>query len=87
MDPYAVLGVPRDATPAQISAAYRRLVRELHPDAADPDPERLAEVLAAYRALRERPVPVAPPQPARRVRRRPSPGEPDIRAGPVRWER
>ena len=40
-DPYALLGVPRSATRAQIQAAYRRLARELHPDASqDPGPAR-----------------------------------------------
>ncbi|AGM08099.1 J domain-containing protein [Amycolatopsis keratiniphila] len=51
-DPYTVLGVARDATPADIATAYRRLVRRLHPDGRFPDPERLAAVLAAYRTLR-----------------------------------
>lgn len=31
-DPYAVLEVPRDATPDQIKSAYRRLARKYHPD-------------------------------------------------------
>lgn len=31
-DPYKVLGVPRDATPAAIKAAYRKLARKHHPD-------------------------------------------------------
>ena len=31
-DPYAVLGVPRSATVAQIRARYRQLARENHPD-------------------------------------------------------
>jgi hypothetical protein len=31
-DPYAVLGVPRDATDSQIAQARRRLSREYHPD-------------------------------------------------------
>lgn len=32
-DPFAVLGVPADATKAALKAAYRDLVREHHPDA------------------------------------------------------
>lgn len=38
-DPYAVLGVARDATPLQVARAHRRLAKrhhpDLHPDAAD----------------------------------------------------
>ena len=32
-DPYTVLGVTRDMSPAEIRAAWRRLVRDNHPDA------------------------------------------------------
>lgn len=70
-----MLGVPRDATSAEITAAYRALVRALHPDARhEPaDPARLADVLAAYAVLRDprgradddRPHPEAPPPPQR----------------------
>ncbi len=52
-DYYAVLGVPRDATPEQIKKAYRRLARELHPD-VNPSPEaveRFKQVTAAYEVL------------------------------------
>jgi molecular chaperone DnaJ len=35
---YEVLGVDRDANQDQIKRAYRKLVRELHPD-VNPDPE------------------------------------------------
>lgn len=32
LDPYAVLGVPRDASPLQIARAHRRLAKRHHPD-------------------------------------------------------
>ncbi|MGJ0531839.1 J domain-containing protein [Methylocystis sp.] len=31
-DPYAILGVPRSATMAEIRSAYRRRAKKLHPD-------------------------------------------------------
>ena len=41
MDPYAVLGVGRGSTPAEIRAAYLRRSKELHPDHyADATPEQ-----------------------------------------------
>jgi curved DNA-binding protein CbpA len=60
-DPYEVLGVPRGADPATITAAYRRLVREHHPDiyaGDDPDQraerhQRMASINAAYRILND----------------------------------
>src|SRR5919106_4562189 len=52
-DLYEILGVPRDATPAEIKGAYRRLARTLHPDVnADPaDQERFKEITGAYEIL------------------------------------
>ncbi len=54
-DYYALLGVPRDASPEDIKRAYRRLARELHPD-VNPDPttqERFKEITGAYEILRD----------------------------------
>ncbi|WP_406724889.1 J domain-containing protein [Streptomyces sp. GD-15H] len=53
-DHYAVLDVSRDASAGEITSAYRRLVRLLHPDARPVDPaaaDSLADVLAAYNTL------------------------------------
>ena len=54
MDPYALLGVPRDATQDDIKRAYRRLARQLHPDANPGDAaaeERFKEVTRAYELI------------------------------------
>ncbi|QIJ61273.1 J domain-containing protein [Streptomyces sp. JB150] len=93
-DHYAVLGVPRSASAREITVAYRRLVRALHPDTAPrerPDtaprdpavPDDLAAVLAAYDTLRD---------PGRRAaydaaRRAPAPGATGGRPVPVRVRR
>src|ERR1700749_28059 len=52
-DPYAVLGVPRDASDDQIARARRRLSRAYHPD-VNPAPDaaaRFDEIQQAYRQL------------------------------------
>ncbi|WP_206641606.1 J domain-containing protein [Nonomuraea polychroma] len=55
-DHYMVLGVEPSASTAQITSAYRRLVRVLHPDARPAGPaarDRFAEVVDAYAVLRD----------------------------------
>jgi curved DNA-binding protein len=54
-DYYEVLGVPRDASEADIRRAYRKLARENHPDVnKDPGAEdRFKEVSEAYEVLRD----------------------------------
>lgn len=51
-DPYAVLGVPRDATKAEVKAAFRRLSLEYHPDLnKGPTTEKFVAINKAYTAL------------------------------------
>ena len=61
-DPYAVLGVAPDATQAEISSAFRGLVRRHHPDLRNPAAgaiddgaagSDLDRVLGAYAVLRD----------------------------------
>lgn len=53
-DPYAVLGVSRDAGPDEIRTAYRRLARQYHPDVNPDNPEaeeKFKEASQAYAIL------------------------------------
>ena len=53
-DPYKTLGIPRTATQAEIKKAYRKLVKELHPDLHPDDAakmERFKAVSHAYDLL------------------------------------
>lgn len=48
-DHYKVLGIPRDATERHIKQAYRRLVKECHPD-RNPSPRAAAAFQAVHEA-------------------------------------
>jgi len=54
-DYYAIMGVPRDATPEQVKQAYRKLARKFHPDVSkEKNAEaRFKEVGEAYEVLRD----------------------------------
>lgn len=56
-DPYSLLGVPRNADEAAIKKAYRKLAKELHPDANKDNPkasDRFSEVTRAYDLLSDK---------------------------------
>ncbi|WP_366657943.1 DnaJ C-terminal domain-containing protein [Fodinicurvata sp. EGI_FJ10296] len=53
-DPYRILGLTRNAAPDEVKQAYRRLVKEVHPDLHPGDPSmerRFKEVAGAYALL------------------------------------
>jgi hypothetical protein len=50
---YAVLGVEPDADSAEIEQAYRRLIKQHHPDREGGDSGRAADINRAYRELRQ----------------------------------
>jgi hypothetical protein len=50
---FEILGVGPDADQAQIKAAYREKVKEVHPDADGGDEEQFKRVNRAYERLRE----------------------------------
>ncbi|AXB43317.1 DnaJ domain-containing protein [Amycolatopsis albispora] len=92
-DPYRVLGVGPDAAPREITLAYRRRVREVHPDAPGGDAALLAAVVEAYRLLRDRQLRAEYDRhrtrgtavPVRVRRSSPADRPPDLWAGPVRY--
>lgn len=50
--PHVVLGIPRDASIDEVTAAYRRLSMKMHPDRPGGSVEEFQRVKAAYDALR-----------------------------------
>lgn len=52
MNPYEILGVPKDADDATIKRAYRKLVAKAHPDVGG-DPEEFHKLQAAYECLKD----------------------------------
>lgn len=53
VDPYAILGVPRDASPLQVARARRRLAKQFHPDLhpGEDVSSRMRRVNDAWRVL------------------------------------
>jgi hypothetical protein len=74
VDPYAVLGVRPGSTESQVAAAYKELAKRWHPDrgAGEEGERRMAEINAAYDALR---AADEPPVERRRPRRHPELGD------------
>lgn len=52
MDPYAILGISRNASSDDIKQAYRKLASKHHPDRGG-DTKKFQEIQAAYQALTE----------------------------------
>jgi hypothetical protein len=96
-DLYGILGLPSDASPADVTRAYRQQARAWHPDARPADPEaaaRFRQLREAYEILSAdaaSPTPASPPAASAPAPpgpwQRPSWAGPPLRVGPVRVER
>jgi len=65
-DPHRVLGLPRDASEAEIRRAYRALAKRHHPDGGQGSVARFLAIQAAYEALAGGGRPGGAPDPAAR---------------------
>jgi curved DNA-binding protein CbpA len=52
-DYYSLLGVAKDASEAEITAAYRSAAKRLHPDKPGGDAEKYMETQKAYEVLKD----------------------------------
>lgn len=50
-NPYQILGINRNATPAEIKKAYRKLVSKYHPDKPEGNEEKFKEIQNAYERI------------------------------------
>lgn len=55
-DPYDLLALPADASPAEIKTAYRRALRQAHPDKRAGSTADIAAIQEAYRVLSTPPL-------------------------------
>ena len=55
MDPYNILGIPRNSTPDEIKKAYKKLALQYHPDKnKDPGAEdKFKDLQEAYTVLKD----------------------------------
>ena len=67
---YAVLGLSPDAGRAEVDAAYRRLIKQFHPDRDGGDSARASEINRAYREIRCQAASAPAPGPQRSSKRR-----------------
>jgi curved DNA-binding protein CbpA len=91
-DPHEILGIERSDAWSNVRSAYLTLARRYHPDGAEPNGPRMAEINAAYDALeRQRQIlgsaapPLAPVGPGRPDDESPSPERDGPKPGSLLW--